>query len=172
MKNKIISLVILFGILSISLISLSSAENYIYAGNGIVIYPNYILKTVCHPFMPCGVERIDIRSNNANDNAITVEGEGDGKRFYDELNSPGLSQVKRDQESQTYNPARFNKENQNQAPIIIINTISKEQNNQPTIKHFPNTYNTRNNYDNEGNWIGNTNKYYMNPNSRVIVIYG
>jgi len=158
--QKKISIIILFAILSISLISLISADyndDYIYADNGIVVYPTYILRQVCKPFMPCGVERIDIpndysyhNQNNYNSNGNNQE--GDGSRLLDELSSPGFSQVIADQRSPTYDPLyKQNQNRYNNFPVIIY---TNDDNNNPTpIKHFANTYNTRNNYDSDGNWI-------------------
>jgi hypothetical protein len=120
--------------------------------------------------MPCGVQRINIPNRNINTNSIKVE--GDGNRLYDELSSPGLSQVIRDQESPIYNPAKYQTHNYNPTQSVIIYARPHQYNNPTPVKHFVNTYNTRNNYDEDGNWIGNRNVYYQHPNSRTIVIYG
>lgn len=196
MIKKTIPIIIFLGILSLSLISLISAgykDDYVYAGNGIVVYPTYILKQTCKAFMPCGVERIDIPHDYSyhnqydydydyNNNYDTNQ-EGDGYRFYRELRSPGLSQVIRDQKSPTYNPDYYDysydynyrysdnyysrddyqqnyriKYNQEKAPIVYV----EDKN---TKKHFANTYNTRNNYDSNGNWIGDDrNRDYQQEN--------
>ena len=164
MQKKTISIIILFAILSLSLISLISADyqdGYIYAGNGVIVYPGYILKQVCHPFMPCGVERINIPSYNQynyNTNTNTVTGDGDA--LSKEFSSPGFSQVIADQRSATYDPLydsnnynQQNYRNKNYNQDVIIYTRPHQDDTQIPIKHFANTYNTRNNYDSNGNWI-------------------
>lgn len=173
MLKKTISIIILFAILSISLISFISASDYIYAGDGMVIYPGYMIRTVCRPFMPCGVERINLPSYNYNNiNTNTITADGDGYRFYKELSTPGLSEVMKDQESPTYNYKKYQTQNYNPTPSVIIYTTPHQYNNPTPIKHFANTYNTRNNYDSDGNWIGNRNMYRdYQPNSRTIVVY-
>ena len=61
--GKIILTIISFVILLISFIMIVSAEEPLYGKNGVLVYQDHIIKKVCHPFMPCGVQRIDIPSN-------------------------------------------------------------------------------------------------------------
>jgi len=177
---------ILFAVLSLSLISFISADyasNYVYAGNGVIVYPGYILKQVCHPFMPCGVERINIPSSNNrnNGNENIPEESRDGDVLYDELSSPGFSRVIADQRSATYDPLYKNRNmnyNQNYNTNVVVYTVPKQYNSPPQVKHFADTYNTQNNFDSYGNWIGDNrynnynNRNYPQQNSRVMVVYG
>lgn len=170
MLKKTIAIIILFTILSLSLIPFISAsynDDYIYAGNGIVVYPTYILKQTCKPFIPCGVERIDISKdyNHDYENNNKIR---DGDRLIDELGSPGFSQVIKDQKSPTYDPLYYqNRYQQNyrtqyyqeQEPVVYVDNK----------KHFANTDNTRNNYDEYGNWIYKNEDYQ--PNSKTVIIY-
>jgi len=156
-----------------SFIKADYASNYVYAGNGVVVYPTYILKTTCRAFMPCGVERINIPSDDdRNNNPVR-----DGNVLFDELSSPGFSQTIHDQRSATYDPLYHQDRNHNQ--IIIVDSKQDNDDNPIPIHHFADTYNTQNNFDSEENWIGDTrysnndyNRNIQTRNTRVIVVYG
>jgi len=174
--RKLLLILLSIGILlisSLSLISASYNDNYIYADNGIVVYPTYILRQVCRPFIPCGVERIDIPQNQRTYNYNNYQNNYNQKEttyqaWYREMSSPGFYEVIKDQESQVYNPVH----SQNYKPTqsVIIYTQPSQYKNPTPIKHFANTYNTRNNYDSNGNWIEKKYKDYQ-PDSKTIVIY-
>ncbi len=160
MKNKSLLVIISCIILSILFTSLVSAEEPLYGRNGVLVYKDHIIKKVCYPFMPCGITRIDIPSYN--DHKNTYHNNQLQRTSTTSTNSPpGFFRIF----SPTYDPTTDTDKNQNYNRIIVRsaqtyrygNQYSNQHNYQPTpIKHFPNTYNTRNNYDSNGNWIGSS----------------
>lgn len=71
MKKNTILIAVLFLTISVSFVSIVSADKLLYGKDGVLVYDTYILKTVCKPFMPCGVIRIerqaqDYKPNNDN----------------------------------------------------------------------------------------------------------
>jgi hypothetical protein len=179
MKTKTTFILTSFVILSLSIITLVSAtyaSNYIYAGNDVVVYPTYVLHTVCHPFMPCGVEKISIPSSKNNNNNQMQSPKTDGQEFYDELSSPGLSQVIKDQNSPTYNPYYYDNyynNYQSKTPLVIITATPVNYNQPVTTKHFASTYNTRNTVYSTYNQVQEQrNLQYQKYDTNVVVVYG
>jgi hypothetical protein len=176
MAKIILKLAILSLLLIISLVSLINAEQFIYAGRGTVVYPTYIDRIVCRPFMPCGEEIVQIPSSSSNQNTVNSGSGGDGSRLYDELSSPGVSQVIQDQNSYTYNTKKYdtynnylisnsnNYYNNQQRVMVVIPPVDRSL---PLEKrHFVTTQNT---------WKYNSrfsdgNGYYRNNNRDTIVL--
>jgi hypothetical protein len=166
MTKKALFILGIFAIIFITLLSLSFvsayySNNYAYAGSGVVVYPTYVLRQVCQPFMPCGVQKINIANNyqaqynnqnnynNRNENENIPEESREGDLLFDELSSPGINLAVADHNSPTYNP-------------LFRNRNNNYQNNQNT--YYVVDY---------GSYNYQENNYWKNPapSTRVVVVY-